>query len=335
MEIEPRFKPRPAPRARAGDERKKALWTTMPGILHDYECKNGMTNIIISMTGPANRTNRARPYYSEPFAKGLRILRLFDPEHKSLTLKEISDALQRQPQLPAFRFTNTPRPAQLSEQGCEAEDASLDEGHLLARIGNSFSLLDVVKPFIDDVNERYNISVDSCVLEERALLQLYFRGAKDSPVYKALIINPAIHCTGLGKAILAYLPDDELAALLEHMPLVRRTRNSITDKRALLADLKAVRGRGYATNDEEYINGLITIAAPFFDLRTNRPIGAVSFDFPTSQASLAEAERKYFKPLLKLGRDISAVIKCQLSAPSRSILGPSGWVSAVFMNSSF
>jgi len=262
------------------------------------------------MTGSSNRTNRVRPYYSEPFAKGLRILRLFDPEHKSLTLKEISDALKISPSS-AFRFTNTL--VQLNYLNKDAKQKTLSLGTKAYLLGlgivNSFSLLDVVKPFIDDVNERYNISVDSCVLEERALLQLYFRGAKDSPVYKALIINPAIHCTGLGKAILAYLPDDELATLLEHMPLVGRTRNSITDKRALLADLKGVRARGYATNDEEYINGLITIAAPFFDPRTNRPIGAVSFDFLTSQASLKEAERKYVKPLLKLGQDISAVIK--------------------------
>lgn len=262
------------------------------------------------MTAPAKRSKRARPYYSEPFAKGLRILRLFDPEHKTLSLKEISDALNVSPSS-AFRFTNTLVQLNYLNKDAKKKTLSLGKKAYLLGLGivNSFSLLDVVKPFIDDVNERYNISVDSCVLEDRALLQLYFRGAKDSPVYKALIINPAIHCTGLGKAILAFLPDDELAVLLEQLPLVGRTRNSITDKRALLADLKGVRERGYATNDEEYINGLITIAAPFFDLRTNRPIGAVSFDFLTSQASLKEAEKRYVKPLLKLGQDISAVIK--------------------------
>jgi hypothetical protein len=38
-------------------------------------------------------------------------------------------------------------------------------------------------------------------------------------------------------------------------------------------------------------------------------MGAVSFDFLVSQESLSEAERKYVQPLLKLGKDISAVIK--------------------------
>lgn len=262
------------------------------------------------MSGSSRRSKATRPYYSAPFAKGLRILGLFDPEHKSLSLKEISDALKANPSS-AFRFTNTL--VQLNYLNKDPKKKTLSLGKRAYLLGlsivNSFSLLDVVKPFIDDVNKRYNISIDSCVLEDRALLQLYFRGAKDSPVYKALIINPAINCTGLGKAILAYLPDDELAALLKDLTLVRRTKHSITDKHKFLAELETVRKRGYATNNEEYINGLITIATPFFDLKTGRPAGAVSFDFLTSQATLAEVEKKYVKALLELGRDISAVIK--------------------------
>lgn len=262
------------------------------------------------ISSSSRKKTRARPYFSEPFAKGLRILRLFDPEHKTLSLKEISEAMNISPSS-AFRFTNTLVQLNYLDKDAKKKTLSLaKKAYLLGlSIVNSFSLLDVVKPFIDDVNKRYNISVDSCVLEDRALLQLYFRGAKDAPVYKALIINPAIHCTGLGKAILAYLPEVELAEIMKNMPLVRRTKNSITDKQELLSDLERIRRRGYATNNEEYINGLITIATPFFDLKTNRPVGAVSFDFLTSQISLKQAEKKYVKVLLKLGRDISTVIK--------------------------
>jgi IclR family pca regulon transcriptional regulator len=262
------------------------------------------------MTGSSIPTKRARPYYSEPFSKGLRILGLFDPDHKVMSLKEISDALKANPSS-VFRFTNTLVQLGYLDKDPKNKTLSLGKKAYLLGLGivNSFSLLDVIKPFIDEVNQRYNISVDSCVLEGRALLQLYFRGAKDAPVYKALIINPAINCTGLGKAILAFLPEDELTDLLKDLPLVRRTKNSITDKQKFLADLEKVRKRGYATNNEEYINGLITIATPFFNLKTGKPVGAVSFDFLISQATLEEAEKKYVKALLQLGKDISAVIK--------------------------
>lgn len=252
----------------------------------------------------------SRPYYSGPFAKGLQVLGLFDSEHKSFSLKEVADGLGTNPSS-AYRFTNTL--VALKYLNKDPKTRLLSLGQKAYRLGlglvNSFSLLDIVKPFIDDVNQRHNISIDSCVFEEQALLQLYFRGAKDAPTYKALIINPAIHCAGLGKAILAYLPDDERKALLGRLRLVPRTDKSITTMKELLEDLERTRKRGYAINNEEYIKGLFTIATPFVDLGTGRPVGAVSFDFLLSQDSLANVERKYAKLLLKLGGDISAVIK--------------------------
>lgn len=256
------------------------------------------------------KKTRSRPYFSGPFAKGLQILSLFSPERKSLRLKEVADALGANSSS-AYRFTNTLVELNYLKKDGKTKELSLGQrAYMLGlSIVNSFSLLDVVKPFIDEVHKKFNISIDSCVLEERALLQLYFCGAKDAPTYKALIINPDIHCTGLGKAILAYLPEDERAEILGWRPLVKRTKNSISDMPKLLMDLERTRKRGYATNNEEYIQGLITIAAPFFEMSTGRPVGAVSFDFLISQATLKEIEKKYAKVLLKLAMDITAVNK--------------------------
>jgi DNA-binding IclR family transcriptional regulator len=252
----------------------------------------------------------ARPYFSEPFAKGLRIISLFGPERKTLSLKEIAESLEAN-KSSVYRFTNTLVELNYLKKDPQTKLLSLGQRAYLLGLSlvNSFTLLDVVKPFIDEVHDRHNISIDSCILEEQALLQLYFRGAKDAPTYQAHIINPAIHCSGLGKAILAYLPEDERTALVGRLRLVQRTDRSITDKRELLADLERTRNRGYAINNEEYIKGLFTIATPFFNQESGRPVGAVSFDFLISQASLADVEKKYIKDLLKLGKDISAVIK--------------------------
>jgi IclR family transcriptional regulator, pca regulon regulatory protein len=252
----------------------------------------------------------SRPYFSEPFAKGLRIISLFGPERKTLSLKEIAESLGAN-KSSVYRFTNTLVELNYLKKDPQTKLLSLGQRAYLLGLSlvNSFSLLDVVRPFIDEVRERLNISIDSCVLEGEYLLQLYFRAAKDAPTYQAHIINPAIHCSGLGKAILAFLPDDERTALLGHLRLVKRTDNSITDKRVLLADLERARERGYAINNEEYIKGLITIATPFFNLESGRPVGAVSFDFLTIQESLAGVEKKYPQELLKLGKDISSVIK--------------------------
>jgi DNA-binding IclR family transcriptional regulator len=260
--------------------------------------------------GPRTDKKVSRPYFSGPFAKGLQVLGLFDSGHKIFSLKEIAGALGTNPSS-AYRFANTL--VALNYLNRDPKTRLLSLGQKAYRLGlglvSSFSLLDVVKPFIDEVSERYDISVDSCVFEEQALLQLYFRGAKDAPTYKALIVNPAIHCAGLGKAILAHLPEEDLKTLLGRLRLVARTDKSITTIKGLCEDLERTRQRGYAINNEEYIKGLFTIATPFFNLATGWPVGAVSFDFLLSQDSLANAERKYPKALIKLGQDISAVIK--------------------------
>lgn len=78
--------------------------------------------------------------------------------------------------------------------------------------------------------------------------------------------NPA-HCTGVGKALLAYLPEEELAARYPNGHLKRYTDTTITDLKALRLELKNVRERGYATDQEEHEPGVKCVAVPTFDHR--------------------------------------------------------------------
>jgi DNA-binding IclR family transcriptional regulator len=117
-----------------------------------------------------------------------------------------------------------------------------------------------------------------------------------------------IHCTALGKAIIAHLPEDEMLAIIERMDLVQRTKNSFTNKHDLMVDLRKTRKRGYSLTNEEFIPGFISIAAPFFNLDKNRPKGAISLDFSTIQHSLKTIEKEYAKVVTELGKKISMVM---------------------------
>ena len=70
-----------------------------------------------------------------------------------------------------------------------------------------------------------------------------------------------VHSSALGKAILASLPDVEVAV---HLPrrLQRNTPNTITDQDAFLRELDVVRARGYALDDEEFMEGVRCVAVP-------------------------------------------------------------------------
>jgi IclR family acetate operon transcriptional repressor len=94
---------------------------------------------------------------------------------------------------------------------------------------------------------------------------------------------PAPHAQSLGKAILAWLPEDEMRRILGKN-LKRYTPNTITDVGALIESLRVVRRTGYALDREEYLPGVICIGAPIRD-HSGAVIGSISASTPTMRAS--------------------------------------------------
>ena len=104
--------------------------------------------------------------------------------------------------------------------------------------------------------------------------------------------NPA-HCTGLGKALLAYELVDRGAVdayVIANGPLAQRTPNTLVDAQRLAANLELVRGRGYALDAEESEKGVNCIAFPLFLDHPTRPAGAVSVAALAHRTALAQLE---------------------------------------------
>ena len=76
--------------------------------------------------------------------------------------------------------------------------------------------------------------------------------------------NP-VHCTSVGKAILAFLPPERAAEVLRRIRFERMTHRTIATLEALRAELEKTRRRGYAVDDEELEEGLRCIAVPVLD----------------------------------------------------------------------
>ncbi|MEO0381668.1 MAG: IclR family transcriptional regulator, partial [Pseudomonadota bacterium] len=73
------------------------------------------------------------------------------------------------------------------------------------------------------------------------------------------------HCTASGKMYLSSMRSDKLQRLLKSMPLEQKTPSSIVDPDALLAETARIRTRGYATDNEEFIEGMTAVAVPICD----------------------------------------------------------------------
>ena len=71
-----------------------------------------------------------------------------------------------------------------------------------------------------------------------------------------------LHCTGVGKALLAWRPPQEVARLLGNGPYPAYTPRSAVTLDALQAELQRVREQGYSLDDEEREPGVRCLAAP-------------------------------------------------------------------------
>jgi IclR family acetate operon transcriptional repressor len=89
-----------------------------------------------------------------------------------------------------------------------------------------------------------------------------------------------MHASSLGKAILAWLPEAEVAKILHRVGLQKLTDRTIVDPEALFADLALTRERGWAIDDQEKAEGLRCAGAPVFNER-GEVIGALSVSGPT------------------------------------------------------
>ncbi len=95
-----------------------------------------------------------------------------------------------------------------------------------------------------------------------------------------------LHCSSVGKALLAAMPDGELSKVLHRRGLPKLTVKSIHTTAALRHDLAATRARGYAIDDEEHAVGLRCIAAVIFNENADA-IAAISISGP--MARIADA----------------------------------------------
>lgn len=99
--------------------------------------------------------------------------------------------------------------------------------------------------------------------------------ARTIPTISRIGMKMRLYSTAFGKAILAFLSEEELEEYLRHTQLVRCTPNTIIDPEKLKQELALVRERGYAVDNEENEYGVKCVGAPIFDY-TGRVIGAIS-----------------------------------------------------------
>lgn len=129
-----------------------------------------------------------------------------------------------------------------------------------------------------------------------------------------------MHCSALGKAMLAFLPTGEAERLMRGKPLTQHTFRTISDPQSLKSHLQMVRERGYAIDDEETFEGIRCVAAPIFD-HTQQVIASMGISGPSARLT---SERLYLLAdiVVDVARQASAFLGARLPDSARKEVEP-------------
>lgn len=176
---------------------------------------------------------------------------------------------------------------------------------LSSRLLESIDFREEANPFLKELEAETNEVIHLVVydqgevvyiekLEGNEILRMHSKVGKRAPM----------HCTSVGKAILAHLPHSIVLEIIERKGLPVHTDKTITNKEDFLQELVDVRKNGYALDLEENEYGITCIAVPIFDHKGN-VIAAVSISGPSIRMN--ESRLKQLQPrMIKLGNEVSA-----------------------------
>lgn len=118
------------------------------------------------------------------------------------------------------------------------------------------------RPYLDRLQAEFGETVFFCILDEGQVFYVEKVESQRSVRTACTVGSRApAYCTAVGKAMLAELPEAEVNQIVRRWGLKPVTANTITTAGALKAELKAVRTRGYAIDDEEKEQGLRCVSA--------------------------------------------------------------------------
>jgi DNA-binding IclR family transcriptional regulator len=163
---------------------------------------------------------------------------------------------------------------------------------LAARRLEQLELRSVGRPLLAELRDRTGETVHLGVLEAGQVVYVE-KLESPGPLRMASMVGRIVpaHSTALGKAMLAYLPREQVERIVERHGLVRRTPNTITDPARLFQELAAIRARGYSIDNVENEEGIRCVGAAIFDHR-GRVAGAVSVSGSVASISLERARRE-------------------------------------------
>jgi len=159
-------------------------------------------------------------------------------------------------------------------------------------------------PYLKQLADKHGETVHLVILDGSQVVYLdKIEGPQSIRMVSRIGSRLPAHCTGVGKAILARLPEEKAKLIFQKSGLPVYTPNTITSWEKLAAELARIREEGVAYDREEIELGLRCVAAPIIGYGYE-PMGAFSVSGPTLRLT-EEKMSEIAESLLEVTREIS------------------------------
>lgn len=200
-------------------------------------------------------------------ARSLMLLELLARENREMSLTEIANEMTW-PKTTVHGLITTLRDYHYADQSPASGRYRL--GVRLFELGNivarSWDVRTVAKPAMQNLNNQLGEMIQLATEDNGEVLYL----EKLDSTHMMRIVSEIgarlpMHCTGLGKVLLAYKTPSEVRWIVSKHGMRPMTARTITNLEALEEELLKVKKQGYAIDDREVMDGLRCVAAPIYD----------------------------------------------------------------------
>lgn len=156
---------------------------------------------------------------------------------------------------------------------------------------NRTELISIIHPYLEKLTKVTGESSHLCMMDDATHI-VFLDKVVSSSLLKMdtpLGFLQYAHCTGTGKAILAYETEQTINQYIKLTEFSQQTNHSIKNAKEFLEILDQIRENGYACDDEEFEPGLTCYAVPILDA-SGQPIAAISSSGPTTRMVMNRAQ---------------------------------------------
>jgi len=241
------------------------------------------------------------------FAKGLRVIEVFDGDRQRLTITEVS-RLAGLERATARRCLLT-----LVREGYAGFDGKYY--WLLPRVLrlgfaylSSTPLPRLVQPFLEQLAQETDESCSASILDGPEIVYIA-RASQRRVMSIGLSVGSRLpaYCASMGRVLLAARPEKEQRALLALLPREKRTSRTLVEEADLLAELGRIGERGFAMIDQELEPGLRSIAVPLID-GAGLVVGAINIGAQAERVTLETMRETFLPKMLRIQAELRRLL---------------------------